>query len=216
MIDAAIASLRLDYQQATLLEADVDSNPFVQFTAWWQQVLAAKIEEPNAMAVSTVNDLGHPQSRIVLLKSFSEKGFIFFTNYDSAKGKNIANNPNVSLLFFWKELERQVRINGIATKIPAADSTIYFNSRPASSQLGAIASIQSSILPNRQTLDNQLAEITKVYNSTQQITKPENWGGYNVVPHTIEFWQGRTSRLHDRLQYSLQIDTTWQLDRLSP
>jgi pyridoxamine 5'-phosphate oxidase len=215
MIDAAIASLRLDYQQATLLENNVSPNPFTQFNTWWQQVIAAQVVEPNAMAISTVDALHRPHSRIVLLKSFSEQGFIFFTNYDSNKGQNIANNANVSLLFFWKELERQIRVDGTATKIAEADSIAYFNSRPRGSQLGAAASMQSSILPTRQALEDQYNALDQTY-TDQPINKPTNWGGYEVAPHTIEFWQGRSSRLHDRLQYSLQADASWHIDRLSP
>jgi pyridoxamine 5'-phosphate oxidase len=215
MIDASIASLRLDYSQSFLLEKDVDPNPITQFQHWFDDVLAAKISEPNAMVVSTIDAQSNPDSRVVLLKSISANGFIFFTNYESAKGNQIDANANVSVLFFWKELERQVRIKGIAAKIAEQDSIAYFNSRPIGSQLGAIASRQSAALANRQELDEKYAALEAKANE-HTFVKPDNWGGYEVVPHQIEFWQGRSSRLHDRLQYNLSTDGNWQIVRLSP
>jgi pyridoxamine 5'-phosphate oxidase len=215
MIDASIASLRLDYSQSFLLEKDAASNPITQFQQWFDDVLAAKISEPNAMVVSTIDAQSNPDSRVVLLKSISEKGFIFFTNYESAKGNQIDANANVSVLFFWKELERQVRIKGIAAKIPEQDSIDYFNSRPIGSQLGAIASQQSAVLHSRMQLDEKYAAL-EAQAKEQAFAKPNNWGGYQVVPHQMEFWQGRSSRLHDRLQYNLSTDGNWQIVRLSP
>jgi pyridoxamine 5'-phosphate oxidase len=215
MIDASIASLRLDYQHATLLEKDVDAQPIVQFTSWWNDALKAEVLEANAMTLSTIDEHHYPHSRIVLVKSFSQDGFLFFTNYDSQKGQQITHSPHVSLLFFWKELERQVRIQGIATKVSDADSDTYFYSRPVSSQLGAIASAQSQIVSNRQELENEYARLEKLH-QTQPIIRPVNWGGYIVKPSSIEFWQGRTSRLHDRLKYTLLPNGTWQIVRLNP
>jgi pyridoxamine 5'-phosphate oxidase len=215
MIDAAIASLRLDYQQSVLLENTIDPNPFTQFTNWWNDALHAEVLETNAMTIATVDEHNAPHSRIVLLKSFSETGFIFFTNYDSNKGIHIAQNAHVSLLFFWKELERQVRITGIATKIPEIESDNYFYSRPIGSQIGAAASAQSQVIANRDVLEAEYQRIETLQQS-QKITRPLNWGGYQVEPSSIEFWQGRSSRLHDRLRYRLSDNKSWIIERLNP
>jgi pyridoxamine 5'-phosphate oxidase len=212
-MDADIASLRLNYKRASLNEADLDISPIVQFKNWFADALTSKIDEPNAFVLSTVFN-NNPQSRVVLLKDITEHGFVFFTNYDSNKGQQIEDNYNVSMNFLWHGLERQVRINGMATKISEEDSTIYFNSRPRQSQLGAIASQQSKVLPNRQTLELAFTNLEKQYEN-KVITKPKNWGGYLIAPTQIEFWQGRESRLHDRLQYFLQ-DGSWKIERLSP
>ncbi len=218
MIQQEIADLRLDYRQAQLLEQNASQHPITQFTAWWQDVLAAKIEEPNAMVVSTVDEHLQPHSRVVLLKSYNQQGFIFFSNYQSNKAQQLQNNTKASVLFFWKELERQVRITGQVQKIDAAESEAYFRSRPIGSQLGAIASQQSTIIANREVLEQNYQDLEQQYGQTNspQIPMPNNWGGYIVIPNNIEFWQGRSSRLHDRLLYSLQTDGNWGRERLSP
>jgi pyridoxamine 5'-phosphate oxidase len=215
MIDAAIASLRLDYQQSELLEINIENNPILQFTKWWDDALQAQVLETNAMTIATVDKNNHPHSRIVLLKSFSEEGFIFFTNYNSDKGKHITHNANVSLSFFWKELERQVRIQGVASKISDADNDNYFYSRPIGSQLGAVASAQSQIITNRSELESiyKQLEINQVHHPVQ---RPAHWGGYIVQHTSIEFWQGRSSRLHDRLRYRMDEEGNWIIERLNP
>jgi pyridoxamine 5'-phosphate oxidase len=212
-MDANIASLRLNYKRASLNEADIDASPITQFKNWFAEALNSKLDEPNAFVLSTIKN-NAPQSRVVLLKDITTEGFVFFTNYDSNKGLQISENNNVSMNFLWHGLERQVRINGIASKISEAESAIYFNSRPRQSQLGAIASKQSSIIPNRQYLENTFAALEKKYENIT-ITKPENWGGYLIIPTLLEFWQGCESRLHDRLQYTLSNEN-WVVDRLSP
>jgi pyridoxamine 5'-phosphate oxidase len=209
-----ISSLRVDYTLAKFNEEDVNPDPFKQFAAWFADALNAKVNEPNAMTLSTVNEHGKPSSRIVLLKSFDKKGFVFFTNYDSTKGKHIANQPAVALNFCWLELQRQVRIEGIATKISVSESDSYFHSRPFESQLGAHASAQSSIIKGRAELESNY-EATKIKFSNTEIYRPENWGGYLVNAKLIEFWQGRSNRLHDRIEFEL-IDKQWHINRLSP
>jgi pyridoxamine 5'-phosphate oxidase len=215
MIDKNIADLRLDYKKSFLLEADALSHPIDMFATWWQAVIDAKIEEPNAMVLGTVDEAQFPQTRVVLLKSFDANGFVFFTNYSSNKGKQISASPKVCLLFFWKELERQVRICGTIKKINVADSQAYFKSRPVGSQLGAVASKQSSVLANRAELDDAYNNLQQQY-TEENIPMPEHWGGYVVEPVSIEFWQGRSSRLHDRLLYTQTTENNWQIDRLSP
>lgn len=208
-----IADLRRDYRQKELLESNALPDPIAQFEQWFKEALNAQIPEPNAMCLSTVAG-NKPSSRIVLLKEISNGGFVFFTNYNSDKGKAIADNPNVALNFIWLELERQVRIEGRAEKISEAESIAYFNSRPFGSRLGAIASHQSSIISDRSVLEKRLAALEMEYaNKTPE--KPEEWGGYIVYPEMLEFWQGRSNRLHDRLAYSLE-DQRWYLRRLSP
>lgn len=214
-MDANIASIRQDYKKATLNEADAASNPFDQFTKWWNECLAADVMEPNAMSLSTINVEGFPDSRIVLLKDYNAQGFTFFTNYESAKGKAIAANNKVQLLFFWPELERQIRITGLADKLTDVESTSYFQSRPKESQIGAWSSRQSTIVANREVLETAYQAFTEQYKDEAILPKPEFWGGYKVVPITIEFWQGRSSRLHDRLRYSKK-DNLWLRERLSP
>jgi pyridoxamine 5'-phosphate oxidase len=213
MLDANIASLRLNYKLAQLDEADLSSDPFNQFRKWFKEALEAQIVEANAMCLSTVNASNKPHSRIVLLKDISEQGFVFFTNYESLKSKDIEGNQNVTILFFWKELQRQVRIEGIVNKVSDEISSEYFNSRPRESQLGAIASNQSEVIPNRQFLENKYNLLQQKYINTL-IERPENWGGFQVVPNYFEFWQGRESRLHDRFQYIKTND--WIIERLSP
>jgi pyridoxamine 5'-phosphate oxidase len=210
-----IFNMRKIYQLQSLLEKDLNENPIVQFENWWQQAVESKIEEPNAMALATCDPLGKPSARIVLLKEIKDNGFVFFTNYQSRKGKEIEQNPFVSLLFFWKELERQVRIEGKIKKIPAAESDEYFNSRPPESRIGAWSSPQSNVINSRDTLQKNVEKYTSQF-GTKNIPRPEFWGGYIVEPQRIEFWQGRPGRLHDRLQYSLTENNEWIIKRLAP
>jgi pyridoxamine 5'-phosphate oxidase len=215
MIDATIASLRLDYQQSVLLENNAASDPILQFTKWWNDAMQAQVIEPNAMTIATVDENNHPHSRIVLLKSFSDDGFIFFTNYDSSKGRHIAKNANVSICFFWKELERQVRIQGVATKIADAENDTYFYSRPIGSQLGAAASAQSQVITDRRELESAY-DLLASQQSQIPVVRPSHWGGFQVQHSSIEFWQGRSSRLHDRLRYRLDANANWIIERLNP
>lgn len=208
-----IAALRMDYRKAELLEKDVDPNPIHQFRIWFDNAMMAEIPEPNAMCLSTVYG-DKPDSRIVLLKAIKEEGFVFFTNYHSSKGIQIEANPNVALNIVWLDLERQVRINGIVSKISAEESDHYFYSRPLESQIGAIVSTQSERLSSREALEQAMAEATEKYKNEAPV-RPAHWGGYIVQPTEIEFWQGRTSRLHDRLQYQL-INGHWEIVRLYP
>jgi pyridoxamine 5'-phosphate oxidase len=210
----SIADIRKDYQLKSLAESEVAKNPFDQFSIWWEEAVQSAIVEVNAMALSTVSPEGRPSSRIVLLKGYSDEGFVFFTNYTSDKGKQIEHNQHVSLLFFWKELERQVRIEGVASQVAAEESDAYFDSRPVGSRLGAWASPQSQKIADREILDKELEKITAQF-SEQQIPRPPHWGGYRVKPTRIEFWQGRSSRLHDRILYEL-VDENWQISRLAP
>ena len=213
-IDMNIADIRKDYQQKTLSEKEVKKTPVEQFSQWWDEVMQSDIEEANAMTLATASVNGVPAARVVLLKGFDEKGFVFFTNYDSYKGMQLAENPRACLVFFWKELERQVRICGAVTKVSEEESTAYFNSRPAGSRIGAWASPQSALITDRTILDKNVIAYTKKFGSN--IPKPQHWGGYLVKPESIEFWQGRSSRLHDRLLYTLQESSWWKIERLAP
>lgn len=215
MINQKIAALRQDYRRATLEEQNVAAGPLPQFERWWQDVMDSQLEEPNAMTLATSTMDGKPSARIVLLKSFDANGFLFFTNYDSRKGHELAENPQVTLLFFWKELERQVRIEGTVSKASAAVSDEYFLSRPVGSQIGAIASPQSQVIPGRAFLEEKVQELEKEY-AQSGLRRPEHWGGYVVKPEVVEFWQGRSSRLHDRIRYVLQKDGSWKIERLAP
>lgn len=210
-----IASIRKDYKMLTLDEASVDKLPSKQFEKWWAEVVASQIDEMNAMVLSTVNEKGEPSSRVVLLKGFDSNGLVFFTNYHSAKASDISHNNHVSLLFFWKELERQVRINGTIQKIDEEQSDNYFKSRPEGSKLGAWASPQSEPIPGRELLNKNLQEITEKFEG-REVERPPHWGGYVVMPNCIEFWQGRADRLHDRIAYFLQEDGGWEIKRLAP
>lgn len=210
-----IADIRRSYSHKKLLEKKAAGSPFDQFGKWWKQALKAGIDEVNAMTLATASADGVPSARIVLLKDFSEKGFSFFTNYSSFKGQQLAENPKACLVFFWKELERQVRITGLVEKLSEEASSEYFNSRPAESQVGALVSPQSQVIKDRDSLDEAYAERTKELKG-QKIERPAHWGGYLVKPVIIEFWQGRPGRLHDRLQYSLQENGEWKLERLAP
>lgn len=209
-----IQSLRQDYRAASFNENDADKNPFKQFGKWFEAAMDAQIFEPNAMTLATADKNGKPNARIVLLKGFNDDGFSFYTNYLSTKGKELKRNPQACLVFFWGELERQVRIEGKVEKLDKETSEAYFNSRPRASQIGAIASPQSQVIANRAILETKMATLTEDYQD-KTIAKPAHWGGYIVKPTSIEFWQGRTSRLHDRLKYDL-INGKWQRNRLAP
>lgn len=209
-----IQNLRQDYRAAELSEADIDKNPIAQFAKWFKDALDAKLYEPNVMTLATAGLSGKPSSRILLLKGFDEDGFVFFTNYNSKKGKDLQENPQAALQFFWPELERQVRIEGIVTKATAEASTAYFHSRPKGSQIGASASPQSTVIPDREILEDRVKELTATYQETE-VPRPEHWGGYVLKPAHIEFWQGRPSRLHDRITYT-SVNGVWTINRLAP
>lgn len=211
----SIADIRKDYKLHSLNEADVALNPVVQFTRWWDEAIASEIDEVNAMTLATATPGGLPSARIVLLKGYDQRGFVFFTNYQSHKGKELEQNPRACLVFFWKELERQVRIEGLVEKISAADSEEYFNSRPAGSRIGAWASPQSSVISGREVIEQQVSELEKKF-TDGNIPRPEHWGGYLVKPVRMEFWQGRSSRLHDRIRYSHDRGDKWLIERLAP
>jgi pyridoxamine 5'-phosphate oxidase len=208
-----IAGIRRDYTLQTLSESGVAANPMEQFTNWWNEVLKSDIEEPNAMTLATSTQDGKPRARIVLMKDYNENGFVFFTNYESSKGTQLASNPFCSLLFYWKELERQVRIEGKVQKLDTADSDEYFNSRPVESKIGAWASPQSQVIENRDIIENNVARFSQKFKD--EIPRPPHWGGYCVLPEQIEFWQGRPGRLHDRILYT-RVENNWKIERLAP
>lgn len=212
----SIADIRIQYSLKSLLEADAHPDAIEQFQQWWNEATHAELTEVNAMTLATASAEGFPDARIVLLKGFSSEGFTFFTNYESQKGQELAQNPRACLVFFWKELERQVRITGVVSKISNEDSEAYFFSRPVGSQLGAWASRQSQVLPNREFLAEKLSNLESEVKEGKSLGKPDYWGGYIVQPNSIEFWQGRPNRLHDRLLYSLQTAGDWKIERLSP
>lgn len=209
---ATISDIRKDYRLREFSEAEALPNAIQQFDKWWQDALASDILEVNAMTLSTASNDGVPSARIVLLKGFDDEGFVFFSNYNSYKGKQLDENPRACLVFFWKEIERQVRITGVVEKTSDNVSETYFNSRPEMSRLSAIASPQSQVVPAREWLEDQVRTLMK----QDAIRRPEHWGGYIVKPVTIEFWQGRSNRLHDRLLYTLQDTGDWKIERLAP
>ncbi len=210
-----IAAIRLNYSKKVLLEADAEDDPVQQFDKWWQEAMRSEIEEVNAMTLATASPDGIPSARIVLLKDFSEKGFMFFTNYESFKAQQIDNNPKACLVFFWKELERQVRITGLVQKVTPAESDAYFQSRPEESRIGAITSPQSRVIESREWIDDRYEKNKKLL-SGKPVKRPDYWGGYIVRPVIAEFWQGRPGRLHDRIQYTLQNNNEWKIERLAP
>jgi pyridoxamine 5'-phosphate oxidase len=214
-MDKTVADLRKDYTLQGLNETDVAPNPFIQFQKWFDEALTAQLLEPNAMTLATATPDGKPSARMVLLKDFDERGFVFFTNYNSHKGQELAENPQAALVFWWAELERQVRICGHVEKVSENDSDRYFQSRPFNSRLGAWASNQSEVIESRILLEQRLQEL-KVKYENQDVPRPPNWGGLRVIPTEIEFWQGRSSRLHDRILYTRLDNGDWKIQRLSP
>ena len=209
----SIADIRKEYRHASLSESDAASDPLDQFTLWFEEASRAKLPELNAMSLATVDENGRPSSRIVLIKGFDQRGFTWYTNYESRKGRHLNTTPYAALLFHWVELERQVAIEGRVERVSAAESDAYFASRPFESQLGAIASDQSEPIADRQMLDAKLTEAQATY--SQSPPRPPHWGGFRLVPSRFEFWQGRSSRLHDRLLYTL-VDGQWKRHRLQP
>ena len=210
-----IADIRKDYRLQTLDETGVAADPIQQFGIWWQEALQSEIVEVNAMTLATANEQGVPSARIVLLKGYDERGFVFFSNYESKKAGDLQVNPMASLVFFWKELERQVRISGRVEKVTELESDQYFQSRPEGSRIGAWASPQSTVISSRQVIEEKVEALQASFEG-KEIPRPLHWGGYRVVPSSIEFWQGRSSRLHDRIQYTLQSDDNWVIERLAP
>lgn len=213
-MNKAVADLRKEYSSETLLEKDVDPNPIKQFQKWWDQAIASELLEPNAMTLATSSVDGLPSARIVLVKDFDERGFVFYTNYESFKAMQLEENPKACLVFHWKELERQVRISGVVEKVPDEESEAYYHSRPIGSRIGAWTSPQSKVIPNREWLEEEFDKKKQEF-SDGQIPRPPHWGGYIVKPVIIEFWQGRFSRLHDRIQYTLE-NGVWKRERLAP
>ena len=214
----SITDLRKEYQLASLTERDVSPDPFTQFAKWFQEALAAELPEPNAMTLATVAPASHnferPSARIVLVKDYDARGFVFFTNYDSRKGQELASNPLASLLFHWVELERQVRIEGRVEKVSPEESDAYFVTRPVLSRVGAWASPQSRVIESREWLDDRFSEMAEKYGDV--IPRPAHWGGYRLIADVIEFWQGRRSRLHDRILYRREAASAWKTERLAP
>jgi pyridoxamine 5'-phosphate oxidase len=211
-----LGNYRKSYERSALIEDSISDNPMELFQKWFYEVEGSDgIDEPNAMTVSTIGLDGFPKNRVVLLKKYTHEGFIFYTNYESEKGRAIAQNPNVCISFFWQNLERQIIIKGTAEKVAENLSDGYFESRPEGSRLGAIVSNQSSVIPSRDFLEDKLKALEKVF-SGKEIERPEFWGGYIVKPISMEFWQGRPNRLHDRIRYSLQEDFDWKMERLAP
>jgi len=212
----SLADLRQEYSLAGLRESDLEKDPFRQFDKWFGEAQAAQILEPNAMILATATHDGRPSERVVLLKNFDTRGFVFYTNFESRKGRELAENPNATLLFAWLPIERQVIISGQVTKVAQEEALAYFHSRPRASQLGAWASQQSSVIPSRDVLDERLRALEAQY-ADQPIPLPPYWGGYRLAPETVEFWQGRRSRLHDRLRYRRESEGgEWIIERLSP
>jgi len=210
-----LSALRRDYASRALTEEDAFTDAIAQFSSWWTEAVDSQLLDVNAMTLATASRAGEPSARIVLLKGFGPDGFVFYTNYESAKGQQLDENPRACLLLFWVELERQVRITGAVTRVTREESEQYFHSRPFDSQIGAWASAQSRVVPDRAALEDRYAELAAEY-AGLTVPLPPFWGGYRVVPETIEFWQGRKSRLHDRLLYTREADDSWSRSRLAP
>jgi pyridoxamine 5'-phosphate oxidase len=210
-----LADLRKDYSRASLDINSIDQNPVAQFEKWFREALDAKVMEPNAMNLATLSESGRPTSRIVLLKGIRNQEFLFYTNYQSQKGKELDKSPECALNFFWPELERQVRVEGIAQRVDSASSDEYFQSRPRASQIGAWASPQSSVIKNREILEERVIKIEKQFEGKSVLQRPNQWGGFAITPYEIEFWQGRPNRLHDRILFT-RVDGQWNINRLAP
>ncbi len=210
----SVADLRRDYSHATLSEQDVDADPIKQFALWFHQAVETQVPEPNAMSLATVSSDGRPSLRIVLLKDFDERGFTFYTNYESRKGEQLLQNPHAALTFHWHDLERQIRIEGRVERVAAEESDAYYGIRPVKSRLGAHASAQSRPIASREQLEQQFHNAEATFGDHPP--RPPHWGGYRLTPDWIEFWQGRRSRLHDRIAYQLQADGRWTRERLQP
>lgn len=210
-----LANMREDYRLKSLDLNDVSKNPFTQFDTWFKEAVSSKIHEPNAMTLATASKDGFPSARVVLLKGIEKDGFVFYTNYESRKAMEMLENPNVALVFCWFELQRQVRIEGVVSKITKKQSAAYFKSRPPGSQIGAWASPQSRVIENREVLEAYVKDIEKKFESHDELPLPRFWGGFKVKPTKVEFWQGRTSRLHDRIQYRKE-KRSWIIERLAP
>ena len=211
----SLAALRQEYALGSLNETEVDPDPIRQFQRWLDEAIKAELPEPNALTLATADRTGRPFARVVLLKNCDTDGFVFYTNYRSDKGQQLAENPHAALVFLWLELERQVRVEGIVSKVSPAESEAYFHTRPRESQLGALASRQSQIVADRQTLDTRYQQLAAQY-PDDNIPMPNQWGGYRVKPEMLEFWQGRHGRMHDRLRYRWQKEGGWRLERLEP
>ena len=207
--------LRREYTDAGLDERDLAANPFKQFEKWFQDAVEAKIDLPDAMTLATATKDGIPSARIVLLRGHDERGFVFYTDYESQKGEELAENPNAALVFYWRELDRQVRITGQVSKVSRENSNNYFQSRPVGSRLAALASKQSEVIPDRKVLEDRFNQLAEQYQN-KEIPLPSKWGGYRLSPNMIEFWSGRPSRLHDRLRYTRQSNNGWRIERISP
>lgn len=214
-MEKPLSEIRREYTRYVLDKEHVNANPFNQFSRWFHEAVVAKLPEPNAMTLATAGRDGMPSARIVLLKGFDETGFVFYTNYLSRKGRQLAENPHAALVFYWLELERQVRIEGTVTQVSRAESETYFRSRPLGSRLGALASRQSQVADNRKVLEKRFEEFGAQY-ADGNVPMPEHWGGYRLAPLMVEFWQGRESRLHDRLCYTRQEQGDWLIERLEP
>ncbi|MBM3433061.1 MAG: pyridoxamine 5'-phosphate oxidase [Bacteroidetes bacterium] len=214
-MNPSIADIRKTYAQAQLLESETTSDPMEQFEKWWQQAVQAAILEVNAMTLATVGADGMPDARIVLLKGVDGQGFHFYTNYQSRKGQQLETHPQAALVLFWKELERQVRIKGRIERLPDAESDSYFHSRPRESQLGAVSSPQSAVIVDRKWLEERYRSVEASFEG-KEITRPAHWGGYKLIPESIEFWQGRPGRMHDRLEYKKDPSGSWLRQRLAP
>lgn len=211
-----LGNLREDYNKGQLDQSEISDHPIQQFKNWFNKAKEAGVDEPNAMTLATCTTDGKPSARVVLLKGIEQEGFIFYTNYNSRKGVELAANPNAALVFLWQSLHQQIRIEGEVRKITSDQSTKYFQSRPKGSQIGAAASPQSEVIPDRAFLEQKVNKLSLQYKDVTILPRPAHWGGYLLRPNVIEFWQGRTSRLHDRLRYTLIENGTWKVERLAP